>query len=80
MGWKDKILRGTGAGTSGSSGNASASKKKEKEEPPPELTPLEKLLQNAGAVREDGSDKFFGLENVRCLAQPFVNSIHSAIT
>ncbi|KAL5895926.1 hypothetical protein ACKVWC_001137 [Pyricularia oryzae] len=63
MGWKDKILRGTGAGTSGSSGNASASKKKEKEEPPPELTPLEKLLQNAGAVREDGSDKFFGLEN-----------------
>uniref|UniRef100_L7IZT3 ubiquitinyl hydrolase 1 n=1 Tax=Pyricularia oryzae (strain P131) TaxID=1143193 RepID=L7IZT3_PYRO1 len=59
----NKIFRGTGAGTSGSSGNASASKKKEKEEPPPELTPLEKLLQNAGAVREDGSDKFFGLEN-----------------
>lgn len=38
---------------------------KKKEEPPPELTPLEKLLQNAGPVREDGSDKFFGLENVR---------------
>ncbi|KAK8125864.1 uncharacterized protein PG998_001623 [Apiospora kogelbergensis] len=31
---------------------------KKKEEPPPELTPLEKLLQNAGPVREDGSDKF----------------------
>ncbi|KAJ2991026.1 hypothetical protein NUW58_g2673 [Xylaria curta] len=36
---------------------------KKKEEPPPELTPLEKLLQNAGAIRPDGSDKFFGMEN-----------------
>ena len=39
---------------------------KKKEEPPPELTPLEKMLQNAGPVREDGTDKFYGLENV-CL-------------
>jgi hypothetical protein len=38
--------------------------KKEKEEPAPELTPLERVLQNAGPLREDGSDKFFGLENV----------------
>jgi hypothetical protein len=29
-------------------------------------TPLEKLLSNAGPIREDGSDKFFGMENV-CL-------------
>ncbi|KAI0408861.1 cysteine proteinase [Xylaria palmicola] len=36
---------------------------KKKEEPPPELTPLEKMLQNAGAIRPDGSDKFFGMEN-----------------
>lgn len=43
----------------------SASPKNKKEEPAPELTPLEKLLQNAGPLREDGSDKFFGLENVR---------------
>ena len=31
----------------------------------PEVTPLEKMLQNAGAIRDDGTDKFFGLENVR---------------
>ena len=30
----------------------------------PEVTPLEKLLLNAGPLRGDGSDKFFGFENV----------------
>ena len=30
-----------------------------------ELTPLEKMLLNAGPIRPDGSDKFFGMENVR---------------
>jgi ubiquitin carboxyl-terminal hydrolase 9/13 len=30
----------------------------------PEPTPLEKLLVNAGPLRGDGSDKFFGFENV----------------
>lgn len=30
----------------------------------PEPTPLEKLLSNAGPLRGDGSDKFFGFENV----------------
>lgn len=30
----------------------------------PEPTPLEKLLANAGPLRGDGSDKFFGFENV----------------
>jgi len=49
----------------GDAKTASKDAQKKKEEPPPELTPLEKLLQNAGPVREDGSDKFFGLENVR---------------
>ena len=29
-----------------------------------ELTPLEKMLKNAGPIRLDGSDKFFGMENV----------------
>ncbi|KAI0546820.1 cysteine proteinase [Xylaria curta] len=44
--------------------NASAKDgSKKKEEPPPEMTPLEKMLQNAGAIRPDGSDKFFGMEN-----------------
>jgi ubiquitin carboxyl-terminal hydrolase 9/13 len=30
----------------------------------PQLTPLEKLLADAGPLRGDGSDKFFGFENV----------------
>jgi ubiquitin carboxyl-terminal hydrolase 9/13 len=30
----------------------------------PEPTPLEKMLVNAGPLRSDGSDKFFGFENV----------------
>ena len=28
------------------------------------LPRLEKMLQNAGPIRDDGTDKFFGLENV----------------
>lgn len=36
--------------------------KKDPNQPLP--TPLEKLLQDAGPVRSDGSDKFFGMENV----------------
>lgn len=51
----------------GGSANGSKDVQKKKEEPPPELTPLEKMLQNAGPVRSDGSDKYFGLENVSCL-------------
>jgi len=46
-----------------SKSDSNATHKNKKEEPPAELTPLEKLLQT-GPVREDGSDKFFGLENV----------------
>ena len=30
----------------------------------PQPTPLEKLLSDAGPLRGDGSDKFFGMENV----------------
>lgn len=41
-----------------------ASSKHKKDEPAVELTPLERILQNAGPLREDGSDKYFGLENV----------------
>jgi ubiquitin carboxyl-terminal hydrolase 9/13 len=28
------------------------------------MTPLEKRLLDMGTIREDGSDKFFGMENV----------------
>ncbi|CAN8099423.1 unnamed protein product [Discula destructiva] len=52
---------------SASTGAATVTKdptlKTKKDEPPVEKTPLEKMLQNAGPVRADGSDKFFGLEN-----------------
>ena len=50
-------------GTSAPGAKEAAGKKKE--EPAPELTTLEKMLQNAGPLRNDGTDKFFGLENVR---------------
>lgn len=30
----------------------------------PPMTPLEKMLRDSGQVRIDGSDKFFGMENV----------------
>jgi len=48
----------------GSKTDNNASPKHKKEEPEPELTPLDKMLQNAGPLSTDGSDKFFGLENV----------------
>jgi ubiquitin carboxyl-terminal hydrolase 9/13 len=40
----------------------------------PEATPLEKLLLNAGPLRGDGSDKFFGFENVSAAASLPVGS------
>ncbi|KAK2600230.1 hypothetical protein QQS21_005026 [Conoideocrella luteorostrata] len=36
---------------------------KKKDEVVFEVTPLEKMLHNAGPLREDGSDRFFGFEN-----------------
>lgn len=43
------------------------SQNKKKDDAPPEQTPLEKMLLTAGPIRDDGTDKFFGLENVSCL-------------
>ncbi|KAL8783364.1 MAG: hypothetical protein Q9213_004683 [Squamulea squamosa] len=37
----------------------------------PSLTPLEKHLLDAGPIREDGSDKFFGMENCLYFFVPF---------
>ncbi|KAK1830308.1 c29a97b9-1f7f-4f6a-91d9-6aabf74b05ed [Podospora conica] len=56
-----RILKGSGIG--GSKTDSNASPKHKKEEPEPELTPLDKMLLNAGPLSTDGSDKFFGLEN-----------------
>ncbi|PON21629.1 hypothetical protein TGAM01_v209518 [Trichoderma gamsii] len=48
---------------------------KKKDEIVPELTPLEKMLQNAGALREDGTDKFFGFENALFYSDLFRESV-----
>ncbi|KAF9879777.1 ubiquitin carboxyl-terminal hydrolase [Colletotrichum karsti] len=56
-------LKSGGNSTTTATTKDAPSKKAGKEEPAPELTPLEKMLQNAGPLREDGTDKFFGLEN-----------------
>ncbi|KAI1499209.1 hypothetical protein F5X99DRAFT_391114 [Biscogniauxia marginata] len=50
-------------GSAAASSPSSKDAQKKKEEPVLELTPLEKVLQNAGPLRQDGSDKFFGMEN-----------------
>ncbi|OLN82848.1 putative ubiquitin carboxyl-terminal hydrolase creB [Colletotrichum chlorophyti] len=56
-------LKSAGNNTASPASKDVPNKKAGKEEPAPELTPLEKMLQNAGPLREDGTDKFFGLEN-----------------
>ncbi|KAA8627981.1 hypothetical protein SMACR_04644 [Sordaria macrospora] len=66
-------LKGAGAGSSKTDNNASS--KNKKDEPAVELTPLERILQNAGPLREDGSDKYFGLEN----KTSYCNSILQAL-
>ncbi|KXJ91459.1 hypothetical protein Micbo1qcDRAFT_147567 [Microdochium bolleyi] len=58
-----------------------ALKKKEKEDAEPEVTPLEKMLMTAGAAREDGSDKFFGMENFgnTCYCNSIVQALYYTV-
>ncbi|OIW34717.1 cysteine proteinase [Coniochaeta ligniaria NRRL 30616] len=76
MSFLSKKWKGAGVSITGTTGGASPRNKKD--EPAPELTPLEKLLQNAGPVREDGSDKFFGLENFgnTCYCNSIVQALY----
>ncbi|KAL2136263.1 hypothetical protein VTI74DRAFT_4696 [Chaetomium olivicolor] len=69
-------LKGAGSGVSRSDSTTSA--KNKREEPAPDLTPVEKLLHNAGPIREDGSDKFFGLENFgnTCYCNSIVQALY----
>lgn len=55
-----KCLRKQTSGTAGAKNDAL----KKRDEIAPEKTPLEKMLQNAGPLRTDGSDRFYGFENV----------------
>ncbi|ORY66143.1 uncharacterized protein BCR38DRAFT_173778 [Pseudomassariella vexata] len=65
-------------GVAGASNNASKEANKKKEEPAPELTPLEKMLQTTGPLRQDGSDKYFGLENFgnTCYCNSMVQALY----
>ncbi|KAH6853449.1 hypothetical protein B0I37DRAFT_303974 [Chaetomium sp. MPI-CAGE-AT-0009] len=69
-------LKGAGSGVSKS--DSTAATKNKKDEPQPDLTPVEKLLHNAGPIREDGSDKFFGLENFgnTCYCNSIVQALY----
>ncbi|KAI1642435.1 cysteine proteinase [Daldinia loculata] len=69
--------------TSGAAASSSAGKDgpKKKEETPLEVTPLERMLQNAGAPRQDGSDKFFGMENFgnTCYCNSIVQALYYTV-
>jgi len=71
----------TGSANTSSPAAKDAQKKKEKEEAEPEATPLEKMLVTAGAVREDGSDKFFGMENFgnTCYCNSIVQALYYTV-
>ncbi|XXG94062.1 hypothetical protein Hte_000313 [Hypoxylon texense] len=67
----------------GAAASSSASKdaQKKKEEAAPEATPLEKMLLSAGALRPDGSDKFFGMENFgnTCYCNSIVQALYYTV-
>ncbi|KAM5445505.1 putative ubiquitinyl hydrolase 1 [Microsporum audouinii] len=60
-------LRGNGANNNSANGTTTT----KKDVPPLPLTPLQKLLSDAGPLKSDGSDKFFGMENA-----PFANTCY----
>ncbi|KAI0383758.1 cysteine proteinase [Hypomontagnella monticulosa] len=68
-------------GTATATSSASKDAQKKKEEATPEVTPLEKMLQNAGTLRQDGSDKFFGMENFgnTCYCNSIVQALYYTV-
>ncbi|KAJ2899295.1 ubiquitin carboxyl-terminal hydrolase [Zalerion maritima] len=70
-----------GAGASGNRPRSGSSQYHKKHEAPLELTPLEKMLHSAGPIREDGSDKFFGLENFgnTCYCNSIVQALYHSV-
>ncbi|PHH74172.1 hypothetical protein CDD80_3267 [Ophiocordyceps camponoti-rufipedis] len=60
-GFLNKIKSASSASSSQSPRDAQPNKKKE--DSVPDVTPLERMLLNAGPLRDDASDRFFGFEN-----------------
>ncbi|KAJ5345052.1 hypothetical protein N7452_003056 [Penicillium brevicompactum] len=50
-------------GSKNGASNPTAAAPPVKKDIAPQISPLEKRLQDLGAIRDDGSDKFFGMEN-----------------
>ncbi|CZT47363.1 related to carbon catabolite repression protein CREB [Rhynchosporium secalis] len=73
-------LKGTSGGASPNITSNSYKNKKDVE-PEPEITPLVKMLQHAGPIRNDGSDKFFGLENFgnTCYCNSIVQALYYSV-
>ncbi|OGE55783.1 hypothetical protein PENARI_c004G06757 [Penicillium arizonense] len=58
-----KGLFSKGSRSSGTATTPSTTAAPVKKDLAPQISPLEKLLQEMGSIRDDGSDKFFGMEN-----------------
>ncbi|KAG9242986.1 U1biquitin-specific peptidase-like protein [Calycina marina] len=75
-------LKGSASSTSPSYITAPSGKHNKKDaEPEPEITPLQKMLQNAGPLKGDGSDKFFGMENFgnTCYCNSIVQALYYSV-
>ncbi|RDL34704.1 uncharacterized protein BP5553_07832 [Venustampulla echinocandica] len=70
-----------GAQVGSTSPGVASPKHKKDAEPETEATPLMKMLQNAGPVRTDGSDKFFGMENFgnTCYCNSVVQALYYSV-
>ncbi|CAL3962320.1 unnamed protein product [Diplocarpon coronariae] len=73
-------LKGS-SGITSPGASSSSHKNKRDVDPEPETTPLMRMLQHAGPLRQDGSDKFFGLENFgnTCYCNSIVQALYYSV-